>query len=45
METNRIEMLCRLFKAVVLQGCRERRGESYSGPYGEPLSDAGGRYQ
>lgn len=45
MVTNRIEMLCRLFKTVVLQGCSERRGESYAVPYSELLSDAGGRYQ
>jgi hypothetical protein len=25
---------------AVQQGRSERRGESYSGPYGEPLSDA-----
>ena len=30
----------RVFKKAVQQGRSERRGESYSVPYGEPLSDA-----
>ena len=30
----------RLFKMAVQQGRSERRGEAYSVPYGEPLSDA-----
>src|SRR5574340_696052 len=30
----------RLFKKAVQQGRSERRGEAYSSPYGEPLSDA-----
>jgi len=29
----------RMFKKAVQQGRRERRGESYSLPYVEPLSD------
>jgi hypothetical protein len=32
-------MPCRLFRKAVQQGRSERRGESYSGPYVEPLSD------
>jgi hypothetical protein len=31
---------CRLFRKAVQQGRRERRGESYSLPYVEPLHDA-----
>jgi hypothetical protein len=30
----------RVFKKAVQQGRSERRGEAYSGPYVEPLSDA-----
>ena len=37
--TDRIEMPRRLFRKVVRQGRSEQRGESYSGPYVEPLSD------
>jgi hypothetical protein len=33
-------MACRLFRKAVQQGRSERRGESYSVPYVEPLSDA-----
>ncbi len=33
-------MLRRLFRKAVQQGRSERMGESYSVPYGEPLSDA-----
>jgi hypothetical protein len=33
-------MFRRLFIKAVQQGRSERRGESYSLPYGEPLSDA-----
>jgi len=29
-----------VFKKAVQRGRSERRGESYFGPYGEPLSDA-----
>ena len=32
--------LRRMFKKAVQQGRSERRGEAYSGPYVEPLSDA-----
>jgi hypothetical protein len=32
--------VCRGVKKAVQQGRSEGRGESYSGPYGEPLSDA-----
>jgi hypothetical protein len=32
-------MPCRLFRKAVLQGRSERRCESYSSPYVEPLSD------
>ena len=39
MATHRIEMPCRLFRKVVQQGRNKRRGESYSVPYVEPLSD------
>ena len=39
----------RMLKQAVQQGRSERRGESYSGPYGEPLrrceNDAGGLFQ
>ena len=31
---------CRMRKKTVQQGRSERRGEAYSVPYGEPLSDA-----
>jgi hypothetical protein len=34
------EQLCRMRKKAVQQGRSEERGESYSGPYVEPLSDA-----
>ena len=34
------EQPCRMRKKVVQQGRSERRGESYSVPYVEPLSDA-----
>ena len=34
-------MACRLFRKAVQQGRSERRGESYSLPYVEPLSEAG----
>ena len=37
--TDQIEMPRRLFRKAVQQGRSERRGESYSGPYGESLSD------
>ena len=37
--TDQIEMPRRLFRKAVQQGRSERRGESYSGPYVEPLSD------
>ncbi len=30
----------RMLKKAVQRGRSEGRGESYSGPYGEPLSDA-----
>jgi hypothetical protein len=33
-------MACRLFRKAVQHGRSERRGESYSMPYVEPLSDA-----
>jgi hypothetical protein len=33
-------MACRLFRKAVQQGRSERRGESYSVPYVEPLSEA-----
>jgi hypothetical protein len=33
-------MACRLFRKAVQQGRSERRGEAYSVPYVEPLSDA-----
>jgi hypothetical protein len=33
-------MPCRLFRKVVRQGRSERKGEAYSLPYVEPLSDA-----
>jgi hypothetical protein len=32
-------MAGRMFKKAVQQGRSERRGEAYSGPYVEPLSD------
>ncbi|BCA55051.1 hypothetical protein W02_21910 [Nitrospira sp. KM1] len=38
--TGVISMPCRLFRKAVQQGRSERRGESYSLPYVEPLSDA-----
>ena len=34
------ESMHRMFKKAVQRGRSEGRGESYSGPYGEPLSDA-----
>jgi hypothetical protein len=37
---DRIWMPRRLFRKAVQQGRSERRGESYSIPYVEPLSDA-----
>jgi len=37
--TDRIEMSRRLFRKAVQQGYSKRRGESYSCPYVEPLSD------
>lgn len=37
--TDRMGMPCRLFRKVVQQGRNKRRGESYSVPYVEPLSD------
>ncbi len=37
---GRIWIPRRLFRKTVQQGRSERRGESYSVPYGEPLSDA-----
>ena len=40
MVTASIWMLRRLFRKAVQQGRSERRGESYSVPYVEPLSDA-----
>jgi hypothetical protein len=33
-------MTHRMRKKAVQQGRSERRGEAYSAPYGEPLSDA-----
>jgi hypothetical protein len=33
-------MACRLFRKTVQQGRSERRGEAYSVPFVEPLSDA-----
>ena len=33
-------MACRLFRKAVQQGRSERRGDAYSVPYVEPLSDA-----
>jgi hypothetical protein len=39
MVTDRIGMPRRLFRKAVQQGRSERRGESYSVPYVEPLSD------
>ena len=38
--TDGSSMACRLFRKAVQQGRSERRGESYSVPYVEPLSDA-----
>jgi len=38
--TDGNSMACGLFKKAVQQGRSERRGESYSVPYVEPLSDA-----
>jgi hypothetical protein len=38
--TDESSIACRLFRRAVQQGRSERRGESYSVPYGEPLSDA-----
>ena len=38
--TNVLRIPCRLFRKAVQQGRSERRGESYSGPYGEPLNEA-----
>ena len=40
MVTGWIESPRRLFRKAVPQGRSERRGESYSVPYVEPLSDA-----
>jgi hypothetical protein len=40
MVTSWIESPRRLFRKAVRQGRSERRGESYSVPYVEPLSDA-----
>jgi len=40
MVTDRIWMPRRLFRKAVQQGRSERRVESYSLQYGEPLSDA-----
>jgi four helix bundle protein len=37
--TDESSMACRLFRKAVQQGRSERRGESYSVPYVEPLSD------
>jgi hypothetical protein len=38
--TDGSSMSCRLFRKAVQQGRSERRGESYSVPYVEPLSEA-----
>ena len=38
--TDAISVPHRLFRKAVQQGRSERRGESYSLPYGEPLSEA-----
>jgi hypothetical protein len=38
--TDGSSTVCRLFRKVVQQGRSERRGESYSVPYLEHLSDA-----
>jgi hypothetical protein len=38
--TDEGSMASRLFRKAVQQGRSERRGESYSVPYVEPLSDA-----
>jgi hypothetical protein len=38
--TDGSSMACRLFRKAFQQGRSERRGESYSVPYVEPLSDA-----
>jgi hypothetical protein len=38
--TDAISISRRLFRKAVQQGRSERRGESYSLPYVEPLSDA-----
>jgi hypothetical protein len=38
--TDAISIPRRLFRKAVQQGRSERRGESYSLPYVEPLSDA-----
>jgi hypothetical protein len=38
--TDESSMACRLFRKAVQQGRSERRDESYSVPYVEPLSDA-----
>jgi hypothetical protein len=38
--TDGSSMSCRLFRKAIQQGRSERRGESYSVPYVEPLSEA-----
>jgi hypothetical protein len=38
--TDGSSMACRLFRKAIQQGRSERKGESYSVPYVEPLSDA-----
>jgi hypothetical protein len=38
--TDESSMACRLFRKAFQQGPSERRGESYSVPYVEPLSEA-----
>jgi hypothetical protein len=37
---KRVRILSRMFKRAVQRGRSERRGEAYSVPYVEPLSDA-----
>jgi hypothetical protein len=38
--TDESSMSCRLFRKAIQQGRSERRGESYSVPYVEPLREA-----
>ena len=40
MTSDATQIPCRMVKKTVQQGRSERRGEAYSGPYVEPLSDA-----